>query len=272
MVSPGDSSSQSRSGIWSAGSAMSCLMILKPIQIWSASVMGRGWRRPVSLATHPRVIPRSCCRICPIKLSSPPPPSPDQILITGKLIFLPQWVTVGKQFPWLSGPGKLKSTENQKPSLTDGDYTLVLLTGCSGSNNSGAERVETLLSISSHVNLPIPLHLRPTSLSVWMSGRAKPVISTLEIAELVLGLFTCHRHIPPATPIITTYRPSSPGNSVPSTPTPSPAWRRGTTRVGLSWNVAIQSLILQMSSCNSLVLLRSYSPWHWIATSQQINL
>ena len=192
-----------------------------------------------------------------IKLSYSPLPS-LQILITGKLIFLPQWVTVGKQFPWLSGPGKLKSTENQKPSLTDGDYTLVLMTGCSGSNNSGAERVETLLSISSHVNLPIPLHLRPTSLSVWMSGRAKPVISTLEIAELVLGLFTCHRHIPPATPIITTYLSSSPGNSVPSTPTPSPAWRsaRGTSRVGLSWNVAIQTLILQMSSCNSLVLLR----------------
>ena len=177
-----------------------------------AVVIESGWLRLVSLATHPRIIPRSCCRICPIKLSSPHlPPPPDQILITGKLIFLPKWVRVSKQLRRLSGKGKLKSdTKYSLMSLADADY---MVAGCPLlAVITAVERVETCCPYQP-MSTCQSSSISSWSLSVLMSARTKPVISNLEIRELVLS-----------SPHLSSPHSDSPGNyyHIPRTGGPPP--------------------------------------------------
>ena len=69
--------------------------------------------------------------------------------------------------------------------MTDGDYGGGWASWA-GSNNRYGES-GTLVSVA-HVNLPILLHLRLILVSLDVRpGRTKPVISNLEIPELVLG-------------------------------------------------------------------------------------
>ena len=83
---------------------------------------------------------------------------------------------------------------------------------CGGSNNRSGES-GTLVSIA-HVNLPILLHLILILVSLDVRpGRTKPVISNLEIPELVLGFPHLSSQHSDSQPIITTYRVLATGYS-----------------------------------------------------------
>ena len=156
---------------------------------------------------------------------------------------------------------------------------LVRLTGCSLlAVITVEERVETLVSISSHVNLPIPLHLLPILVSLDVSpgqacnfypGDSRARAGPLHLSSPHSTSHANYYHIPL---LLSGELSHSHTHAIPSLEE-----RQGNTesrtqlkcRHSNSWRSEL--LILQMSSCNSLVLLRSYSPWHWIAASQQIN-
>ena len=87
---------------------------------------------------------------------------------------------------------------------------MVVAVVCAGSNSRSGES-GSLVSIP-HVNLPILLHLILILVSLDVRpGRTKPVISNLEIPELVLGFPHLSSQHSDSQPIITTYRVQAKG-------------------------------------------------------------